>query len=142
MNLNQELIAKAKEVKSVEELSALLKEYGIEITEEDAKALFDAFSSDGELTDDELGAVAGGKAFMLGPWQEWETHDVTPFTRCRVNCFQPNWEANSLYINNSLCMACVHFKPNQTDPWGICEVDNDTIQSKWAEYLQTLARGG
>lgn len=35
--MNEEMIAKAREAKSVEELMALAKETGIELTEEDAK---------------------------------------------------------------------------------------------------------
>jgi hypothetical protein len=35
--MNEEMITKAREAKSVEELMALAKENGIELTEEDAK---------------------------------------------------------------------------------------------------------
>ena len=38
--MNEEMIAKAKEAKSVEELITLAKENGVELTEEDAKAYF------------------------------------------------------------------------------------------------------
>ena len=38
--MNEEMIAKAKEARSVEELIALAKENGVELTEEDAKAYF------------------------------------------------------------------------------------------------------
>ena len=38
--MNEEMIAKAKEAKSVEELIALAKENGVELTEEDAKMYF------------------------------------------------------------------------------------------------------
>ena len=59
--MNEEMIAKAKEAKSVEELMALAKETGIELAEEDAKMYFEQLSAKkGELSDDELDAVAGG----------------------------------------------------------------------------------
>ena len=59
--MNEEMIAKAKEAKSVEELIALAKENGIELTEEDAKMYFEQLSAKkGELSDDELEDVAGG----------------------------------------------------------------------------------
>ena len=59
--MNEEMIAKAKEAKSVEELIALAKENGIELNEEDAKMYFEQFNAKkGELSDDELDAVAGG----------------------------------------------------------------------------------
>ena len=57
--MNEEIIKKAREAKTVEELIALAKEYNEELTEEQAKALFDRFHS-GALSDDELVAVAGG----------------------------------------------------------------------------------
>ena len=59
--MNEEMIAKAKEAKSVEELIALAKENGVELTEEDAKMYFEQLNAKkGELSDDELDAVAGG----------------------------------------------------------------------------------
>ena len=59
--LKEEMIIKAKEAKSVEELIALAKENGIELTEEDAKMYFEQLNAKkGELSDDELDAVAGG----------------------------------------------------------------------------------
>ena len=56
----EELIAKLKEVKSVDDILALAKENGIEITSEKAKELFEQIKSNGELTDDQLESVAGG----------------------------------------------------------------------------------
>ena len=54
MKMNNELIAKAKEAKTAEELMALAKESGEEITEESAKAYFDLLNpKTGELSDDE-----------------------------------------------------------------------------------------
>ena len=59
--MNEEMIAKAKEAKSVEELIALAKENGVELTEEDAKAYFEQLNAKkGELSDDELDVVSGG----------------------------------------------------------------------------------
>ena len=59
--LNEEMIAKAKEAKSVEELLALAKANNVELTEEEAKAYFAQLNpKSGELDDDELDAVAGG----------------------------------------------------------------------------------
>ena len=56
-----ELIEKAKEAKNPEELMALAKENGIEMTEESAKAYFEQLHpKTGELSDDELDNVAGG----------------------------------------------------------------------------------
>ncbi len=61
MEMNKELIEKAKETKTVEELSALAKENGIDLTGEEAKSCFARLHpKDGALSDEELGNVAGG----------------------------------------------------------------------------------
>ena len=59
--MNTELITKAKQAKSPEELMALAKENNMELTEESAKAYFHQLNpKTGELSDDELDNVAGG----------------------------------------------------------------------------------
>ena len=55
MEMNKELLAKAKEMKTPEELMALAKENGVELTEESAAAYFDRLHPQtGELSDDEV----------------------------------------------------------------------------------------
>ncbi len=59
--LTHELLEKAKQAKSPEELIALAKEKGTEMTEESAKAYFEQLNSkNGVISDDELDNVAGG----------------------------------------------------------------------------------
>ncbi len=59
--LTPELIAKAKLAKSAEELLALAKENGIELTEESANEYFaDPDLKNGEISDEELDNVSGG----------------------------------------------------------------------------------
>ena len=61
MELNKELLAKAKEAKTLEELLALAKENDTELTAESAKTYFDLLHpKTGELSDDELDNVSGG----------------------------------------------------------------------------------
>ena len=61
MELNKELLAKAKEAKTPEELLALAKENGMEMTEESAEAYYNLLHpQNGEVSDDELDNVAGG----------------------------------------------------------------------------------
>ena len=56
-----ELIEKAKSAKTPEELLALAKENGVELTEESAAAYFDRLNpKTGELSDSELDNVSGG----------------------------------------------------------------------------------
>ena len=62
--MNQELVNKARKAKSVEELLALAKKNGIELTDEQAKEYFAQLNpTKGELSDDELEDVAGGGCF-------------------------------------------------------------------------------
>ena len=67
--MREELMIKAKETASVDELMELAKASNIEITEETAKDIFAKFHSEGELSDDELDNVAGGacEADYTGP---------------------------------------------------------------------------
>lgn len=60
MMLHNEMLLKAKEATSAEELIALAKENGFSYTEEEIKAYFDKTHKTGELDDDELDNVAGG----------------------------------------------------------------------------------
>ena len=57
---NNELIEKARAAKSAEELMAIAKENGMEMTEEEAAEYFAQLNRSGELSDDELDSVAGG----------------------------------------------------------------------------------
>lgn len=64
MELNNELIAKAKQAKTPEELMSLAKENGMEMTGENAKEYFEQLHpKTGELSDDELDNVAGGGCY-------------------------------------------------------------------------------
>jgi len=65
-NLTPELIEKAKVAKTAEELLALAKENGIELTEESAKAYFEQLHKNGELSENELENVAGGGCYRDG----------------------------------------------------------------------------
>ncbi len=59
----EEFISKLKEVKSVDDILALAKENGIELSEDKAKELFSQLNASGELSDDDLEKVAGGNIF-------------------------------------------------------------------------------
>ena len=60
---HDELILKAKEAKTAEELLVLAKENGVELTEEGANAYFEQLHQSGELSDEELGNVSGGGCY-------------------------------------------------------------------------------
>ena len=59
--MTEELLAKAREAKSPEELLQLMRENGMpEFSEENAKMYFDHLHKSGELSDDELDQAVGG----------------------------------------------------------------------------------
>ena len=60
MGLNSELLEKAKQAGTAEEIFSLAKANGVELTEEDAKEYFEQLHKSGELSDEELDSVAGG----------------------------------------------------------------------------------
>ena len=60
MNFTAELIEKAKQAKRVEELQELAKAENIELSAEEAIKAFAELHKTGELSDGELGNVAGG----------------------------------------------------------------------------------
>ena len=62
-NFTPELIEKAKQAKSAEELLALAKENNIELTEDEAKEYFEWLNKQGELSDEELDNVSGGGCY-------------------------------------------------------------------------------
>ena len=64
MELNNEILAKAKAAKTPEELIEIARENDVEMTEEGAKAYFDLLHpKTGEMSDDELDGVAGGACY-------------------------------------------------------------------------------
>lgn len=61
MDFTPELLEKAKQAKSAQELAALAKENGVELNEEQAQAYYDLLHpAAGELTNEELDNVSGG----------------------------------------------------------------------------------
>ena len=82
MTFTPEQMNKAKAAKSAEELLALAKESGIELTEDEAKKYFAELNKQGELNDDELTSVAGGSKgtpdplFKKGDQVTWKKNPI------------------------------------------------------------------
>jgi hypothetical protein len=79
-NLTPELIAKAKEAKSAEQLLALAKENGVELTSEEANTYFEQLNANVALSDDDLDAVSGGSDCPKGE----ETNTLKIGTKVKV----------------------------------------------------------
>ncbi len=64
--MNEEMLKKAGEVKSVDELIALANGYGMELTRAKAEEIFFKIREGGALDDDALSCVAGGRCVLDG----------------------------------------------------------------------------
>ena len=82
MEMNKELLAKAKAAKSVEELMAFAGENKMELSEESARAYFEQLHAHkGEIADEELDNVSGGGCHngdgrlittIMNSWTGWD----------------------------------------------------------------------
>lgn len=118
-NLTPELIAKAKTAKTAEELQALAKENGLEMTAEEAEAYFAQLHPvSGEMNDDELENVSGGGCHKDNRLV------VTAFKLCS------NWECKKCYN--------AHYKNRRL----IYDAMYDYDKSTWMHTCTELAGGG
>ncbi|MBQ4274453.1 MAG: hypothetical protein IJB94_05745 [Clostridia bacterium] len=124
-NLTPELIAKAKAAKSAEELLALAKENNVELTEAEAKTYFEQLNANGAVSDDELGAVAGGgflglscpseednKAELILRGAEFRFKNGTKCPKCQ--CDRAKLGASGVECLNCATIICVHPGPINT----------------------------
>ena len=88
MNFTNEQLTKAKAAKSAEELLALAKENGIEMTEEEAKKYFAELHKEGELADEELSNVSGGCGNSYDPHTD---PNFRSFMLCFFCCYTTEW---------------------------------------------------
>ncbi len=105
--MNQkEIMEKVKAAKSAEEIMELFQAQGQKLTQEEAKNLYDAAHTAGELSDAELGAVAGG-----GKYTDDGYLIVSPFYGCKKCTNGLNW-----------CTLC-GYSHTHHDGWMYCEVN-------------------
>lgn len=121
---------KARQAKTADELLAIARENGAELTEEQANAYFERLNKSGELSDDELDNVSGGgcqtkvggekhtvvtnhcKCFMGGRW-EYFADDEIPFG-CHgavMYVLKPGAEGRGEIwggVSNGCCGSCIH----------------------------------
>ena len=105
-NLTPELIAKAKAAKSTEELLALAKANNVELTEEEAKTYFEQLNANGAVSDDELGAVAGGSFLGIScpGEEEAEGESNTKIGELKFPC--PHCKQKIQYRKHALEFPC------------------------------------
>ena len=101
---NEQLI-KARSAKSAEELLAMAKEAGIEMTADEAAKYFAELNKHGELNETELAAVAGGS-------KDPQEYDVkASWAPCCNGKYQMREGENfSSLLSGDSCGKCIHFK--------------------------------
>ena len=107
MKFTQEQLTKAKSAKSVEELLALAKENGVELSEEEAKKYYAEWHREGELSDEELQNVSGGGCqpnIVVDPW----VHSCTNY----VNIFGDTYYSlrDKGRFDSVTCSSCIYKK--------------------------------
>jgi len=110
-NFNEEILAKAKKLKSVEELLTLAKENNIPLTREQAQEYYTQINpKSGELADDELDNVAGGGCYT-GDGQLI----VAPLYGCELwTCKNCGGSETEISFTGFVCKGC-------GDDGGSCE---------------------
>ena len=93
MDFSKEQIEKAKSCKTLEELKEFAKNEGIEISDEKAKQYF-AATHCGELNDDELNAVAGGKN---EPKPKFKVGDYVRLIKVRKSPYFPTIKEGKIF---------------------------------------------
>lgn len=96
--LTLELIEKAKQAKSAEELLSLAKENEIELSGDEAKEYFEQLNKSGELSDEELDNVSGGGCQTTVDGQKYTV--VTSGCYCFTGQFEKNKDKNGKFIRN------------------------------------------
>ena len=113
--MTEEMTKKAKEAKNVEELIALAKDNGIELSKEKAEEVYGKLNCNGEIPEDEIDFVSGGgcndsSTSSSGTWVSgYELSSSCPI--CHNNC----WAETGFVGNgprNYQCMVCYTRKRN------------------------------
>lgn len=99
--INDELMNKAKQAASTEELLELAKSENIELTEEKAEKLFAELHAEGELSDTELDAVAGGGCYARDGRMV-----ITVGYVCAEISGCPHCKNSSMRMDSSGCVYC------------------------------------
>ncbi len=101
----KEIMEKVRAAKSAQEVMELFQAQGQKITQEEAKNLYDASHTAGELSEEELGTVAGG-----GKYTDSGYLIVSPFYGCKKCTNALNW-----------CTLCGYSHTDKKG-WMYCEV--------------------
>lgn len=121
MKFTEEMLKKAKGVKSAEELLTLAKENNVEMTAEEAAGFFAKLNPTmGELSDDELDAVAGGGCAEPAP--EYKEGDIVALVSkrcpdCNGSVFKITYVVKESTRMSDYWLECSHCGLTATTAW-------------------------
>ncbi len=110
--MNEAMMGKAKNVKSVAELMELAKSENIELTEEKAQEFFMRLHAEGELSDNDLDDVAGGGcAGSATP--KYNVGDIVTLVSkrcpdCNGSVFKITYEVKDSIRDCDYWLDCIH----------------------------------
>lgn len=118
--MNEVMMAKAKEAKTVAELMELAKAENMELTEEKAQDLFARLHAEGELNDDELDNVSGGGCAETAP--EYKEGDIVALVSkrcpdCNGSVFKITHVVGESARMNDYWLECIHCGLTATTAW-------------------------
>lgn len=138
--ITRENTEKENRTMSAEELTALAKENGIELSADETEACLERLNEPGELSDEELDGVSGG-VFGMGagyvpiPNDEKCKCDNLVCVLCNKSC-HPSYYINHTCLHNNLVPNVCHYcKYRMTKgfaagkPFSVCRLGNELLTS-------------
>lgn len=118
--MKDELMNKAKQAANTEELLELARSENIELTEEKAQEFFMRLHAEGELSDDELDAVAGGGCAESA--LEYKEGDIVALVSkrcpdCNGSVFKITYVVKERTRMNDYWLECSHCGLTATTAW-------------------------
>jgi len=119
--MNKFMMEKAKEAKTAAELMELAKAENIELTEKEAQELFTRLHAEGELSDDELGNVAGGGC-SESTALKYNVGDIVALVSkrcpdCNGSVFRITYAVKDATRTSDYWLECIHCKLNSEVAW-------------------------
>lgn len=108
LNFNDEIIKKARNTQSVEELLELAKANDVEMTEDQVKEYFELLNvKSGELSDEELDNVSGGMCYSAKGLPI-----VSSFITCEYYQYDVGFDTGNpmFYYDKGICHNCIYRK--------------------------------
>ena len=132
MNISKELLEKAKQAKSPEELLAMAKAENIELNAEEAAQAFAKMNKNGELSDEELDNVSGGCGKEEIPEPKYKIGDMVISSRgfpCHTCGIYRDFQITEVHRSpdgkHTYSIAC----PECGEKWWNSNVEEETIDS-------------